>query len=1079
MKILYYYLLMLAILVSNTEASGQIAVKGTVVDQAAQSLPGVAVSEKGTSNGTITDLDGSYTIIVSSDNPVLVFSFLGYMRMEETLNGRTVIDVALQEDISDLQEMVVVGYGTQKRVNLSGAVDQVDGEVLKNRPISNAAQGLQGLIPNLNIQFNSGAPGQNADINIRGFTSINGGEPLILIDGVPSGSADLNRIAPQDIASVSVIKDASAAAIYGARASFGVVLITTKMGSQGGVKINYSNNLTWNRPTVIPDTITDPYIFSRLLELSTDNTPWDNVNYDDQFYLYAKQRSEDPSLPGVRINPNNPELWEYMGNRDWTRYFLDDMNFTHNHDLSISGVSENAAINYYLSAGYNRQNSPLTLADDYFDRYSFRSKVNFKVNKWLTLGNNSFVTNTLRKTPSRFNLFDTFNFFPTDFDVNPDGSWANTTVGRSAAAIVDGGETSEQFLTLQSRFTAEGAFFDDLLKINTDYTIQRNSNNYNGYTTRYQIGYGPGDVREEGENYAYRSALFSYYNVFNIYGTLSKAWQQHALTGIIGFNQEDFRDEFFSATKQGLISSSFPNIGLATGLSTTDESINTYALRGAFYRVNYILNDKYIVEFNGRYDGSSRFPKEQRFGFFPSASAAWRVDQEAFMASLPIVSNLKLRASYGSLGNQNVSNYGYISSMGTYQPPYLIDDQRPFAVSTPGLVSGNYTWEKVNTLNFGVDLGLIEDRLNINFDIYRRNTLDMLTRGKDLPGVLGATEPNENAADLKTKGWEFSMHYRNQFSMAGSAFNFDARVIMSDSRSWITRFDNPSNSILQYYEGMELGEIWGFENDGLFESVEQIAALDQTAIIPWGALSIVPGWPKYVDQDGNGKIEKGYTLSDTKDLRIIGNSMPRIRYGLDLNANWKGFDLRAFFQGIVKRDYYPLDYLYWGHYQQPYGGTYSHLMDFYRPENDSPTDRNKHSQSYIDAGLADQNLDAQFPILQGWLADRNLGTRIDQAMGLTIPQTKYMQNAAYLRLKNLTVGYTLPSTITQRIGVTHLRVFMSGENLTEWSSIKMYFDPESVNPNTYTDPSLSPGRSGNGLNYPFQRSYSAGLNLTF
>ncbi len=275
-----------------------------------------------------------------------------------------------------------------------------------------------------------------------------------------------------------------------------MILITTKEGSQGGVKISYSNNLTWNKPTVIPDKITDPYIFSRLLELSTDNTPWDNVNYDDQFYQYAKQRSEDPSLPGVRVNPNNPELWEYMGDRDWTLYFLEDMNFTQNHDLSISGVSENSDINYYLSAGYNRQNSPLTLADDYFDRYSFRSKVNFKVNKWLSLGNNSFVTNTLRKTPTQFDLFNTFNFFPTDYNINPDGSWANTFVGRSAAGIVDGGQTTNKFLTLQSRFTAEASFFEQLLKINADYTVQRNSENYNYFTTAYQIGYGPADMMD-------------------------------------------------------------------------------------------------------------------------------------------------------------------------------------------------------------------------------------------------------------------------------------------------------------------------------------------------------------------------------------------------------------------------------------------------------------------------------------------------------------------------------------------------------------------------------------------------------
>ncbi|MGB3617331.1 MAG: TonB-dependent receptor plug domain-containing protein, partial [Catalinimonas sp.] len=412
-------------LLACAPAWAQTALTGTVQDTGGEPLAGVSVLEKGTTRGTITDVNGRFRFIPTDEAEALVFSFVGFMTQELPLDGRAQFDVTLEEDVMQLQDVVVVGFGTQKRANLSGAVDQVDARVLESRPISNVAQGLQGLVPNLNVQFNSGAPGQAADINVRGITSINGGGPLILIDGVPSTADDLNRIAPQDVATMSVIKDASAAAIYGARAAFGVVLIETKQGEQAGVRISYANNLTWNRPTVIPDRITDPYIFSRVLETATDNTPWDNVNYSDQFYEYARRRSDDPSVPGVRVNPTDPTQWEYMGDRDWTQYFLQDYNFTHNHDLSVSGANPEQTVRYFLSGNYNRQNSALTLRDDFFDRYGFRSRVSYEATPWLRLGNNTFYTKTLRDAPSRFSLFDAYNFFPTEWDRNPDGTWAN------------------------------------------------------------------------------------------------------------------------------------------------------------------------------------------------------------------------------------------------------------------------------------------------------------------------------------------------------------------------------------------------------------------------------------------------------------------------------------------------------------------------------------------------------------------------------------------------------------------------------------------------------------------------------
>ena len=1029
-------------------------------------LPGVSIVLKGTSTGTVTDADGNFSLNVPNDG-ILIFSFIGFQEQEVPINGRNQINVVMQPDVTDIEEVVVVGYGVQKKVNLSGAVNAIDTKELESRPIVNLSQGLQGVAPNLNIDFVSGEPGQAARINIRGITSINGGEPLILIDGVPSSSEELNRLSPEDVSDISVLKDASSAAIYGARAAFGVVLITTKAGTKAGINLSYTNNLSWSKPTLLPNKTSDPYIYLRLQDLSTDNTPWNSFNPSDETYAWAKERSENPGgTDGVRINPNDPTQWEYMGARDWTPYFLSDYTFSQKHHLQLNGKTDRAR--FYLSAAYDNENGALKIADDLFNRYNIRSKVDYDVFDWLTIGNNTLFTMTERKEPSYLDIWDLYNVAPTAWDVNPDGSWANSEVGIEAAQLKDGGKVDNRYNSTQSTFTAEARFFDDALRVNSDFTIRKGTHNYGWYYSKYKIGYGPDDIREVGTNEAYRSATFDTYNAFNIYSTFTKQFGDHQVTALAGFNQEESRSEWFMARRDQVISGSLPTIALATGEDYVDESITSWAIRGAFFRLNYIFRDRYIVEFNGRYDGSSRFPSESRFGFFPSASAAWRVDKEGFMESLePTLSTLKFRASYGSLGNQNVSAYGYIPTMQPSIANYIVGGELPQKVSPPQLVSDNYTWETVETLNFGVDVGFFDDRLSAEFDIYRRNTTGMLTGGKDLPDVLGASEPLENAADLQTNGWELTLSYRNSFNLANDRFNFDARLILSDSRAWISDFDNPNKNLNQYYIGREFGEIWGFESDGFFQTVEETQALDETQIIPWGALSIVPGWPKYIDQDGNGIIEKGYTVDDPKDLKIIGNSSPRYRFGVNLNFDWKGFDVRTFVQGVGKKDYYPLHYLYWGFYQQPYEGGYMHLMDFYRPEDDSEALMAQHSQAYIDAGLASQNLEAKYPILQAWLADRNLGEGIYDSKGLAIPQTGYMLSAAYVRIKNITVGYTLPRELTRKWKIDRLRFYVSGENIAEWSEVSDYFDPEAVTDN------------GWGYAYPFQRRYSFGVNIDF
>ncbi|MDY7395148.1 TonB-dependent receptor [Aureibaculum sp. 2210JD6-5] len=1064
-KVLSFLLLILFV---HQGWAQSIKINGTVKDaETNQPLPGASVLIKGTTIGVETDFDGNYTIDVPSKEAVLKFSFVSFQTQEIVVGDKTTINVTLQVDSQSLEEVVVVGYGTQKKVNLSGSVEVVDMKKLEDRPTANVSQGLQGTVANLNITFANGAPGGTASINIRGYTSINGGSPLVLIDGVPSSEEDLTRMNPDDIASISVLKDASSAAIYGARAAFGVLLVTTKEGGKN--KITYSNSLIWGKPTITPDPITDPYIFSRLLDISTNNTPWDYVNYTDETYAWARDRSNDPTVPNVRLDPQNPDRWQYMGDTNWNDYFFNKSAFSQNHNVSMSGkkvivdpdTKKSESIGYYLSANHTVENGLNRLAEDVWERNAIRSKINLEPYEWMDFENNTFLSLTKRNLPT-YGLTNVYNLRPTDVVKNPDGSWANTNAGRAAARMIDGGKTEINDTGIQTTNKLNIYLFDRALKLTAEHTYKKDTDRRHWDGTKYKIGYGPNDIREQvNEDYAYEAIGENIYNVLNLYATYTKEFNKHNFTGLIGYNKEVNKYEWFSANRDDLISSDLPNLALATGDQTVGWFYSDWAINGIFGRLNYIFNERYILELNGRYDGSSRFPKSNRYGFSPSLSAAWIVSKDLGESVTDVMNHLKLRASRGSLGNQNVGNYGYINSLGTGQSGYLIDGDYPKAVYAPGLGVNpdNYTWEKVVTTNFGVDMGFFNSALNLSFDYYTRNTIGMLTESQELPGVLGTNPPDANAADLQTRGWELTLGYKHSTQLGGSPFSFGTSLILSDSKSRITRFDNDGQLFSQWREGQDIGEIWGLENDGLFETQDEIDQLDQSAIVPWGALSIVPGWPKYVDQDGDGKILRGQSATDPKDLKLIGNTQPRYQIGFNLNASWKGFDFSSFLQGIGKRDYYPTNYLFWGAYQQPYANMYPHLLDFYRATSDSDALRAQHSQSYIDAGLADANTDSEYPVLQSWLADSNYGA------GLDIPQTKYLKSAAYLRVKNITLGYTLPETLLEKIKVSQLRFFVTGENIYEWSNIKKFVDPEAT--------------GSRGYAYPFHRKLSVGMNITF
>jgi TonB-linked SusC/RagA family outer membrane protein len=1064
-------------------AQERAVIRGLVQGENGDAISGVSVQVKSDSlkfkQAQQTNAKGEFSFarLLPQVGYELTFSSVGYKA--QTVKNYVLkpgenasVIITLKSNASGLSEVVVVGYGTAKKINVTGAVDQISGKRLENRPIANIFQGLQGVSPGLNITYMGGQPGQTPKINIRGLASINDkdGSPLIVIDGIAGTTDDLLRINPYDVASITVLRDAASAAIYGARASYGVILITTKEGTQMGKQnVSYNNYFAWSRRTILPTAVTDPYIFSKVLETSTNNTPWDYVNFSDEYYKWAKERSDDPSVPDVRVDPADNTKWAYMGSNDWNNYFFNKSSFSQYHTLSFSGTAENAKklpVNYMLSADYTDENGLNKIAKDDWNRYGLRGRLNFMPLSWLKIDNNMSVYQMLRDAPT-YNVTDVYYLQPTNVAKNPDGSWGNNAAGRLGAELTDGGRNQQTRFGFQDIIKGTGTFLKGDLQITGDASIKRELWKYHIENLPYKIGYGPNDIRQENNigSITETNATVKQ-DVFDVFANYNKKLGDHAIKLLAGYNQESY--EWSPVTAQGVqvISASVPYIGLTTGTPTINAKdyggYYSYAIRSVFGRINYTYKDRYILEGNGRYDGSSRFPSSNRFGLFPSISGAWIVSKEKFFDRLdPVFSTFKLRASYGSLGNQSVSYYGYVQTLPTQQSSYLINGNTQTVLGKAPQLSvdpNNYTWEKVTTANVGTDIGLLNDKIQAGFDYYVRNTSGMLAPSQELPAVLGTTAPQQNAADLSTRGWELSLAYHNVFNVGSKPLAFNTKFILSDSKSRITKYNNAQGTFsAPFRQGQVYGEIWGLTNDGYFNNAQEITKLDESSIVPWGALPIVQGWPKYKDLDGNGKIEVGPSTKDPKDLRVIGNSQPRYRVGFNLDMTWKNIDLSVFLQGVLKQDYYPHHYLFWGPYQQPYANVYPWNLDFYRATGETDAQRAMDSKSYIAAGLADANTNSYFPVLQSWLADNNYGS------GLDIPQTKYMLNASYLRVKNLTVGYTLPASLVKKAGLKRLRVYFSGENLTEISAIKKYLDPESIS-------------DGYGWEYPYQRKYSFGIN---
>lgn len=1020
---------------------------GVVTDTTGETVIGASVVVKGTTNGTITGLDGDFSLSGVTKGSILVVSFVGYQNTEVKWNGQP-LTIVLKEDTKVLDEVVVVGYGTQKKANLSGAVAAVDGKVLQDRPITNIGQGLQGVVPNLNITMNNGgAPGATSSFNIRGNTSLNGGSPLVLVDNV---QMDANLVNPDDIESISVLKDAASASIYGARAAYGVILITTKKGKKSDKPtVSLSAMGYWQSPALTFHNVNSMQYLT-MMDEAYQNDGGSGHYFKSQVYQYAEDYFNGKyDSPVFFDTAYDTYKYGYCGNTDWWDE-LYKTSFSQIYTANISGGNDRTT--YYASVSMNDQGGILKAGDDKYNKYNANVNISSNITKWLNVsakiahtytdelhptGGTTAMNSTAYSGLSSYSGMMKGDLSPLMPVKHPDGHYAGQGSYTNPVAIMEQGGNAQY---KQNDLWMTGAVKITPIKglvINADYTWNfygKSSNqhvqNFYDYTAvpgteNYYPWTNPSSVTVTNND--------DYYNAFNAFAEYTFSLKEkHNFKVMVGYNQENKHKKYHYAGRKNLIDSSNPSLNLAYGDMAMNGSETHWSVNGFFARINYDYKGKYLLELNGRYDGSSKFPHGDRYAFFPSASVAWRVSEEKFWE--PIrgwFDNFKLRASYGSLGNQALdeSRYGNFPYLATYgiNTKYgaLLNGTRPVAVSVPGLVSASFTWETVNQIDFGFDASFFGGRLNTSFDWYRRNTKDMLTAGQALPAVLGTSVPQENAADMKTVGWEVSLEWNDRLS---NGFGYHIKGVLSDYQASITKFSNPTKLLGTHYVGEKLNEIWGYVSNGLFQSDEDAKAADQSYLSggSWGA-----GDVKYEDLNNDGKIDIGKnTLDDSGDRKIIGNSTPRYSYGITAGFDYKGFDFEMFWLGIGKRDYWLGGSQFWG-FTDEWCTPLTSSLDYW----------------------TEDNRDAYFPRLHHYGVNG----------GNHQVSTRYLQNAAYLRLKNVVLGYTIPRSITEKVKISRLRVFVQGENLLTFTPLIDSYDPETLN----------------NMTYPINKKISVGLNLTF
>ena len=1047
-------------------------VSGTVTDTGGQPLPGVSVVVKGTTTGTVTDASGEFSLRIPIDAEILQFSFVGMKSQEISVEGKTVFSVILEEETIGLEEVVAVGYGVQRKANLTGAVDQITSETFENRTMTNLTQGLQGVMPNVNIRLLDGKPNQAPQINIRGTTSIGqGGQALILIDGV---EGDPSMINPNDIESISVLKDAASSAIYGARGAFGVVLINTKQPTKDDFSITYGLNIGIKMPTAEPNLVTDGYTWASMYNeahYNWEGTHPQSVNktlpFSQEYLAELKRRSENPDLPKTEIGPDGQYV--YYHNTDWYDLLYKDHLQMTEHNLSMSGSTDK--VNFMISGRYLDQDGLFRYNSDDYRMYNLRAKGTVDIFPWLQVSNNFDFSKRSYFNPVTVGEGETVSIWqmialeahPMAPLLNPDG-----TLTHSAAYTVGDyyyGKNGFDLQTNRVKNTTGFAsqFFDNSVRILGDFTFQ-NSNSHE-IRKRVPVPYSKAPEVVEYLGLSYNdlrsNRLESNYLATNLYGEYEKRHdEKHYVKATVGINYEESTSKRIVAERNGLIFEDAQDLNLALGQAiNVSGGYNKWRIFGGFYRLNYIFSDKYLLELNGRYDGSSKFPEDERYAFFPSVSLGWRISEEPFWnVSDNFISDLKLRASYGSLGNGNIGSYAFLETFSISQTSRILQGTQPQITRNPAVLPDGLTWETSTTRNIGLDLGMVSGKLQFTGDVYVRKTTDMYTIGVTLPATFGATAPRGNYADLKTNGWEAMLSWRDQFRLNKKPLNYNIRLTLSDYRAEILKYNNPDMFLTDYYEGMVLGEIWGYVTEGFFSSQEEIDNhADQSRFnsTSWG--EIFPGDIKLKDVNNDGAIDPGdNTLNDPGDQVVIGNTTPRYTFGINLGADWNNFFFSAFFQGVGKQDWYPSTEanLFWGQYNRPYGDIPKwHLKDGIIWSEDNP--------------------DSFFPRYVARVANRSGAI-------LTSPQTGYVMNAAYIRLKNLQFGYNVPGNLISRFGMQAAKMYVSMDNVWIWSPMyKIVDDVDVENITAPADRFLHSTRVADGFNYPMLKNFSFGLSVTF
>lgn len=1048
-------------------------VTGKVTDDTGKPVANASVKNSRTGETVNTDRLGGFSINAEIGDE-LEMTYRGETQ-KLTVNNFSPITVTLggssETKVAKIEEVVVVGYAQQKKVNLTGSVDQITAETLENRPISNLAQGLVGASPNLNLTMLDGKPTQSPSFNIRGNTSIGqGGGALVLIDGV---EADARMLNPGDVESISVLKDAASASIYGARGAFGVVLITTKSAKKGKTSINYSTSLSVLQPTTVPDLNTESYPWAKGF-----NDAWANWNdngrtptsinktlpFSPEYLAEIKRRWEDPSLPRYEINPTTGE-YQYFYNTNWYKELMKDQWYAQNHNFSATGGGDKAQ--FLISARYNKQDGMFRYNSDDYEMINTRAKGNINIFDWLSVENNVEYSNMQYHQP--LNVGEGSGIWRNMADeghvlaplLNPDG-----TLSFSSAYTVGDYYYGKNYLNQEQRFfknrtAATAKFFNNDLTVKADFSFQNTDlNNHQRRVpvpySRYQgvVGYtgtNTNDIEERKSTTAYIAA--------NLYANYQKTyWEDHNVGILAGMNYERSTYKNLTARRNGLVYEDADDINLAFGQSiVTAGGYERWAIAGGFFRLNYDYKQKYLLEFNGRYDGSSKFPSAQQWAFFPSASLGWRIAKEDFWKVSPkAISDLKLRVSYGSLGNGNINPYSYTENFSIVQSGRIINGVRPQITGQPRVIPSGLTWETVTTGNLGLDVQSLNRRLTFSGDVYKRWTKDMFTAGPTLPAVYGTTVPKGNYADMETVGWEMSLAWNDKFSLGNKPFQYDFKFILADYTSTITKYNNPDKLLTDYYVGMKLGEIWGYRVEGLFRSDEEIRNSPSQSLIPnTNTRKNYVGDLKFKNLDGDNIIYQGNNrVGDSGDKTIIGNAQPRYTFGFNASAEWNGIFLSAFFQGVMKQDWYPSpESKFWGQYNRPY--------------NQYPT---WHEDNMYREEL--QNFDAYLPRLVGYIAQGS-------GRALNMPNDRYLQNAAYIRLRNLQLGYNLPLNVVSKIGAQKVQIYVSGENVWTWSPMYKWTRDTDVTSIYGSDRDLSSGTSGDGYNYPMSKNWSIGLNINF